>query len=363
MAHENGCAATPAISVLVPIYNAEKYLDECLRSLQEQSFTDLEVICVNDGSTDGSRAIIAAYAEADSRFRIIDKPNSGYGASMNMGLKEARGDYIAILEADDFIEPETYAVLHKAIARYDAQVVKANFFFYWSKPYPRDNFVELYPPSMTDRPVNPQREHDIFYLKPSIWSGLYRRDFLAAGAVDFLETPGASYQDAGFNFKVWTSATRVVFLHQAFLHYRQDNEASSVNSPAKVYCVTDEYAEMERYLAERPRQKGYLEPVKAKMKYDSYMWNYERLADRFKVEFLDRFRKEFVQEFEDGHIDINLFEEWKRIDLGLILRSPLEYHASRVAREKYGYISKARHYLKAGGPLLLFKVTRNKLLR
>lgn len=75
----------PKVSVLVPICNVERYLEECLDSLAAQSFTDFEVLCINDGSTDGSLAIIHRYMEADARFRVIDKPNSGYGASMNMG--------------------------------------------------------------------------------------------------------------------------------------------------------------------------------------------------------------------------------------------------------------------------------------
>ena len=76
----------PAISLLIPIYNVEKYLRECLDSVLAQSFTDFEAICINDGSTDSSRAIVQEYLDADSRFRVIDKANSGYGASMNLSL-------------------------------------------------------------------------------------------------------------------------------------------------------------------------------------------------------------------------------------------------------------------------------------
>ena len=92
------------ISVLVPIFNVEKYLREALDSLVQQTFQDFEVICINDGSTDHSLEIIQAYQQQDSRFCILDKTNSGYGDSMNQGLKLARGEYIAILEPDDWIE-------------------------------------------------------------------------------------------------------------------------------------------------------------------------------------------------------------------------------------------------------------------
>ncbi|MDR0501547.1 MAG: glycosyltransferase, partial [Coriobacteriales bacterium] len=81
---QNNSKSEPAITVLVPIYNVEKYLRQCLNSLLAQTFTDFEVICINDGSTDGSSAIANEFAQSDSRFRCIHKTNSGYGASMNM---------------------------------------------------------------------------------------------------------------------------------------------------------------------------------------------------------------------------------------------------------------------------------------
>jgi glycosyltransferase involved in cell wall biosynthesis len=355
--------ATPEISVLVPIYNVERYLRECLDSLRAQTFTDFEVLCINDGSTDGSRAIIGEYLEADPRFKVIDKPNSGYGCSMNRGLSEAHGRYIAILESDDFIEPNTFEVLHGTAERYDAQVVKANCYFYWSVPADKNKLFELVPGNACGRLVNPQEEHDIFYLKPSIWSALYRRDFLEDNGIRFLETPGASYQDAGFNFKVWTSATRVVFLREAYLHYRQDNETSSVNSPGKVYCVCDEYAEMSRYLSERPEKKPWLDPVKTKMLFDSYMWNYERLAPELQEEFIQRFASDFKEHQTDGTLDLELFEPWKRLDLQTIVTDPLLYHAQRTNSGAYSRFGKMRHYYRIGGLPLLAKIARKKLFK
>ena len=96
----------PLVSVLVPICNVEKYLDECLSSLQNQTLKDIEIICINDGSTDSSLDIINEFASEDPRFVVIDKSNSGYGDSMNRGLESARGKYISILESDDFLDAD-----------------------------------------------------------------------------------------------------------------------------------------------------------------------------------------------------------------------------------------------------------------
>ena len=94
----------PKVSVLVPIYNVEEYLDECLTSIAVQTLKDIEIICINDGSTDNSPRILQKYAKKYSNFIVINKKNSGYGDSMNRGLEKASGEYIGIVESDDFIE-------------------------------------------------------------------------------------------------------------------------------------------------------------------------------------------------------------------------------------------------------------------
>ena len=195
-------AGSPEVTVLVPVYNVEKYLEQCLASLAAQSFGDFEALCINDGSTDGSRAIIQRFVDADPRFRAIDKPNSGYGASMNRGLAEARGRYVAILESDDFFEPDALAVLHGAAEKNGSDVVKADFNLYWSAPAERRERFRIVDDAEAGRTMAPLDDLAIFFRKPSIWSALYRRAFLEGNGIRFLETPGASYQDAGFNFKV-----------------------------------------------------------------------------------------------------------------------------------------------------------------
>lgn len=352
----------PVVSVLVPIYNVERYLDECLASLRTQTFTDFEVICINDGSSDGSRDIIQRYLDADDRFRVVDKPNSGYGASMNRGLDEARGEFIAILESDDFMEPNGLESLHRAITVHDADVAKANFWLYWSTPTVREEFFEVFPPKDCDRPVDPSVEHDIFYAKPSIWSAMYRKGFLDDRGIRFLETPGASFQDLSFTFKVWASADRITFVYPAIIHYRQDNENSSVNSMGKVNAVFDEYGEIARWLDAHPDQKETFASVKAKMMYDSCIWNYERVADKHKVELLSMTRDAFLAEQREGGLDIRLFEPWKLSGLQTILLSPARYHQERQAQPGGGsLVEKVVRNWRAGGPRQVLEVARRRL--
>lgn len=122
---------TPQISLLIPIYNVESYLAECLDSALAQTFTDIEIICIDDGSTDSSPEILARYAAKDPRIRVITKANSGYGDSMNQGLAAARGTYIAILESDDIFEPDALEHLYNLATNNNVPVAKADFWLYW----------------------------------------------------------------------------------------------------------------------------------------------------------------------------------------------------------------------------------------
>lgn len=355
----------PEISVLVPIYNVERYLSECLDSLVAQTYGDFEAILINDGSTDGSREIIERYLQADKRFRVIDKANSGYGASMNRGLDEALGTYVAILESDDFFTPEALRVLHDVAVREDSDVVKANFWLYWSVPEERREAFEIVTPEMDGRTTRPTTDDDktIFYQKPSIWSALYRRAFLDENGIRFLETPGASYQDASFNFKVWALAERASYVAKEVLSYRQDNEASSVNSPGKVYCVCDEYEEMGRFLDVRPALDEELRGVLTRMKFDSYMWNAGRLAPELRQEFLVHARQELLEDREKGYLDESLLGVYKQADLQVLLDDPERFSK---AFDSYGGGSLARnlsHYLELGGPGLVASMVARRAKR
>ena len=351
-----------SISVLVPIYNVERYLDECLSSLRAQTFGDFEVICINDGSTDGSRGIVQKYLDADARFRVIDKENSGYGASMNRGLAAAKGKYVAILESDDFFDPSALETLHDAAEKNESEVVKANFWLYWSAPEGRRELFSVVGPGESGRTMRPLDDIAIFFRKPSIWSALYRRDFLERNDIDFLETPGASYQDAGFNFKVWASARRATFIDAPILSYRQDNEGSSVNSSAKAFCVCDEYASMESFIDERGgADADRLLAILERMKFDSYMWNLDRLDASLCEGFALRASEEFSVALSDGKIDLELFEPGAKADLLALVRDPVEFARSRALYVKGGFAGSVRHYLAYGGLPLLVRVLIGKL--
>ena len=119
------------VSVVVPIYNVENYLRECLDSLIHQTLKDIEIICVNDGSTDSSLEIIEEYAKRDNRIKVINKLNTGLGATMNIGINAATSEYIGILESDDFTDIKMFEDLYFVAKQHDADIVISDFSCMW----------------------------------------------------------------------------------------------------------------------------------------------------------------------------------------------------------------------------------------
>ncbi len=286
---------TPKISVLVPIYNVEKYLHQCLDSLVNQTFSDIEIICIDDGSTDGSTAIIQEFQKTDDHIKVIKKSNTGYGDSMNRGLKKASGKYIAIVEPDDYIDLNAFEKLYDYASTYDAEVVRAN---YYLNKDGKDTKLSYIDPVDSGRIVNPHQHTWIFFQSPAIWSAIYKRDFLLQHDIKFLPTPGASYQDTGFNFKVWANATRAYFTTEAFLHYRVDNETSSVNNPGKVMNVCYEYAEIEKYLKQHDLFDE-IAPLVEAAKFGAYYWNICRLSRKLLPDFIAKIKEEYQAVSQD----------------------------------------------------------------
>jgi glycosyltransferase involved in cell wall biosynthesis len=347
--------AQPKISVLVPIFNVEKYLRECLDSVANQTLKDIEIICIDDGSTDSSPQIIKEYADKDPRFIVITKKNSGYGDSMNKGLAKASGEYIGIVESDDFIDHDMFENLYNLGKKDDAEVVKSEFYYYFThldkkspqwdgenggvysqelrkyitKHNTKSNIIHK---GEVGQVIDTTEQQHILYQKPAIWSAIYSNSFLKKHGIKFLPSPGASYQDTAFSFKVWSTAKRVVFTDKAYLHYRQDNEASSVNSPGKVFCVADEYAEIEKFL-KKHKLWGKFAALVQKTKYGAYSWNFKRLAEGLDSEFLDLFSKQYKAVYESSVLDPFYFDTNERRDLREIIYNPEMFLARKRAKK------------------------------
>ena len=132
------------VSVIIPVYNVEEYLEECMESVIHQTLKEIEILCVNDGSTDHSLQILEQYAKKDDRIRIISQKNGGYGKAMNQGLDAASGEYIGIVESDDYADPEMFEEMYNVASSNQLDVVKSGFYYYYSIPKERNEKEEKF---------------------------------------------------------------------------------------------------------------------------------------------------------------------------------------------------------------------------
>lgn len=321
-----GCSGdAPAVSVLTPIYNVEKYLPRCLDSLKGQTLKEIELICINDGSTDGSLGILKEAAEGDPRFVIVDKPNSGYGASMNRGLDIARGEYVGIVESDDFAEPDMFESLYQFAKEHDCDLVKSNYFEHSDSG---DVLVKEFRRYRYRKVFDPADKLKVLRMAPLIWAGLYRRSMLEGNRIRFAETPGASFQDTSFVFKTWVSSRRAALLPEGYLHYRVDNAGSSVKTTTKIFEVCGEYAESEAFLERDPDRFETFAPTLIAMKLDAYRWNYSRIAPERREEFALRWAEEFRDADGKGILQRKALSrsEWRLVQE--LLEDPLAFCAA-----------------------------------
>lgn len=317
----------PKISVLVPCYNVERYLRQCIDSILASTFTDMEVLCLNDGSTDSTLEILKEYAAQDQRVVIIDKPNSGYGSTMNIGLEKAKGKWIAIVESDDYIEPAMMEKLITAAEENDLDLARC-LYTERNEVTGTDDKITYDFAEKFGQVLHPHQEQRVFAIGPSIWVGLYRKDFLDRNGIRFLETPGASYQDTAFAFKVYAAAERIMFIPE-YLHNYRINSNSSVSSPGKLYCVCDEEYSIRQFA----KDKGYYEVLKGIMAlrmYGSYKWNYNRLATySLKRQFARRWADDVKEYFKDGAITRRQFSKSRITRLKILACCPWVYMFTR----------------------------------
>lgn len=220
----------PVFSILVPVCNVEKYLRQCLDSLLGQNFTDIEILCINDGSTDGSEEILREYAAKDARIVLTERENRGYGATMNEALDKASGDYISIVEPDDYLDADAYAKYYEDIqANREADVVKYSYWDYLEK----DDSTSLQPAAVEElefpeQMVSITEFPELLFYHPSIWSCVYRREFLMQNKIRFVEAKGAGWVDNPFFIQVMCLAQRILLRKNKVYYYRQGHiEASS----------------------------------------------------------------------------------------------------------------------------------------
>lgn len=208
-----------AISIIIPIYNAEPFLTTCLESVLSQSFKDFELILINDGSTDGSLAICQNYVSRDSRIKIIDKCNEGVSIARNAGLKTAQGQWICFIDADDYILPETLSKLYTKATGNGADIVFGN-----TQKLEDGNFSLMF-----DLKEESSNKVIGSIRNLALWGYLFRANLIKDNHIHFIE--GLAYsEDAVFIYQVALHSHSIAFVNAPVYVYRI-NQTSACASP------------------------------------------------------------------------------------------------------------------------------------
>lgn len=322
----------PKISIILPSLNVAPYIRECIESVITQTLSDIEILCIDAGSTDGTCEIIKEYAAKDRRVHFISSEKKSYGYQMNLGLDMAQGEYIGIVETDDCVEPDMYEVLYQTAIENDLDYAKAGFYTMVT-PYEGEQYLLEHPMGDTNRIISSQYfiEKD---LSPDvfIWNGIYRRAFMQEFDIRLNESPGAAFQDCGFRYLVDMNLRRGMFIDRLFYHYRRDNAAASTYDR---HFAKFNLAEC-RYIRERMKRDGLTDRgrrafmaretvMMALSPYTTYREHSQPDEDIFSD--LDEFRKIMVQDREEGLLtqEEMFLPHW--IEMRLFTENPEAYEA------------------------------------
>ena len=319
----------PKVSLIVPTYNVEQYLVECMESITNQTLEDIEVICINDDSTDGSLSILQSYADKDKRIIIVDKENGGHGIGMNIGLEIATGEYIGIVEPDDFVPVNMFGNLYDIAKGNNLDFVKADFYRF-ERATNGDMFLTYNHLSKKEEDYNvvfnPSETPEAIRWIMNTWSGIYKREFLNKWNIRHNETPGASFQDNGFWFQTFVFATRAMIIDKPYYMNRRDNPNSSVKNMQKVFCVNVEYDHIKDVLIEHPETWNRFKSYYTLKRFHNCLTTLRRIDNSCKLDYVNRFSKEMKRAYQLDEIDEELFTAAERDNIKLLINQPNMYY-------------------------------------
>lgn len=270
------------VSVILPSLNVADYIRECMDSVTNQSLQELEMICVDAGSSDGTREILEEYAQKDSRIVILDSHIKSYGRQVNMGLDYASGEYVAVVETDDWIAQDMYRCLYdRAISdRLDYAAADFDTFYqlqsgcsYFSRHY----LFHAERRKWYGTVIGPDQTAVLRADDYVLWRGIYNREFLNRNHIRLHESPGAAFQDMGFLQQVKNYARRVEYMDRSFYRYRQGRADASSGCLEGLRYYQEEF----RWLNDRKEFTGSLNEYHRKYYYYtmsiSFLTKYEQI--------------------------------------------------------------------------------------
>lgn len=334
------------VSIIMPSLNVAAYINQCIDSVISQSLRDIEIICVDAGSIDGTLEILREYEKKDSRVKVIISEKKSYGYQMNLGISMAQGEYIGIVETDDFIPAQMYEELYQIAEENSVDFVKSDFYRFWGKDdkLRKVLFHIIGNDFFYNRVINTEEVKECFRSSISnTWCGIYNRKFLLDNQICHNESPGASFQDNGFCFLVFAYAQRGYFVNKAYYMNRRDNLGSSVYNKHKSFCICDEYEFIESSLRRDEITFQANKFIFAYMCYRAYYVNINRVLDENMEEYMQRFSGILCRFDRQGLLKRDMFggAEWNNIRR--IMEDPMQYYYTQILPQRE-LLDKIREY-------------------
>lgn len=310
----------PKITVAIPTLNCRDYIRECIESVRNQSLSDIEILVIDANSTDGTREILEEYAKKDSRIRILDDTAKSTGFAKNLAIDEAKAPFYAVVEADDYVEPDMLEKLYGTAIDTGADIVKGSFDTFIGDGKERFFFPKsIAPGGDFDKIICPSDYTKAFRWTMYEWLGLYKVSFLKEFDVRHNETPGAAFQDIGFWFLGFAFARNVIVSRDVLYHYRCDNPNASVKNPKKVFDTCVEYEYIQGRLQKDEVIWNKVKGAFYREYFHSNMAAYSRLDETLRPSLSARMKEELSAARINDDIDNSCFDDKELVQLNILL--------------------------------------------
>ncbi|ABQ87515.1 MULTISPECIES: glycosyltransferase family 2 protein [Methanobrevibacter] len=300
----------PQISVVVPVYNVEKYLRECLDSLANQTFEDFEVICVNDGSDDSSPDILEEYASEDERFKIVSQENKGLSGARNTGMNYIKGRYLLFLDSDDWLELNALELLYNHANALNSEMVifPYRYFNQETKQYEENDFTKLnmFDSSVDNKNFNYKNIPETVFRIPHESIKLYDVKTLKKLAVKFPE--GLNYEDAYFFYKIFFKLNKVSIIRTPIYNYRIRNDSICTTGTEKSFDIFKILTSIKNFLKEDEIYESFKDEF-ILFTVINLKFVYLRLDERFRDRYLEKIKKNY-EFFSLNQVNKNHLATW-----------------------------------------------------
>ncbi|MEU6240863.1 CDP-glycerol glycerophosphotransferase family protein [Streptomyces sp. NPDC047024] len=294
----------PRISVIVPIYQVQSFLPECLESILEQSFRDIEVIAVNDRSPDRCGEIVDEYAKADERVRALHLPeNVGLGRARNAGMEIARGDYLFFLDSDDTLTPGSLQLIADRLEETsDPDVLIFDYArTFWWGGVTRNSLAAVFQTEGAEVFTAKERP-EFLSLLMVVWNKVYRRDFIEKRGFEF---PPGYYEDTPWTFPVLMSAERIAALDHVAVHYRQRRQGNILRTVSrKHFDIFDQYERVFAFMDSDPSLAEWRPQLFTKMidHFIAILAKSNRVPDELRSEFFSMAHRHYQRYLPAGYV-------------------------------------------------------------